>query len=156
MAGSSSYNLSDDLLNITNYATISHNKRTKEGDDVVRYPNDLQTFVGKTYVFKINAVMSGVNYFQACIITISKITSDDELLRLYMMKYNVDLDVTIISNHEELSGKTPSPPRIEKSRISKTNINDIGMPTAKVDIEDESFGHHSSEAKPSAKKKSHD
>ncbi|MED6158121.1 hypothetical protein PIB30_029809 [Stylosanthes scabra] len=115
--------------------------------------------------------MSDVNYFQPCIITINKITSDDELLRLYMMKYKVDpgsvaistrspvsisKDVTIISIHEELFGKTPSPPCIEKSRISKTDINDIGMPTAKVDIEDESPGHHSSEAKPSAKKKSHD
>ncbi|MED6139779.1 hypothetical protein PIB30_087169 [Stylosanthes scabra] len=212
---SSSYNLSDDLLNINNYATISHIKGTKEqgcyletlknvaisvtykqlvsfdakfcitsylpiigisasdlvaklvklGDDLEKYPEDINKFVGKTYIFKVNAAMSSVTYFQPCIITISKITSDDELLKLYMIKYNVDLGFVAIStkstngaaasgahisNPQESFAKTPSPPALKKSRLSQKDTTVIGTPGPKgSDIHGSPIAN-SNEFKPSA------
>ncbi|MED6162266.1 hypothetical protein PIB30_068790 [Stylosanthes scabra] len=141
------------------------------GDDLEKYLEDIKMFVGKIYIFKVNAAMSSVTYFQPCIITISKITSDNELLKLYMIKYNLDPvpndgSVAIstkssngaaasgahISNPQESFAKTPSPPALKKSRLSQKDTIVIGTPGPKgSDIHGSPIAN-SNEFKPSAQK----
>ncbi|MED6200233.1 hypothetical protein PIB30_083149 [Stylosanthes scabra] len=119
-------------------------EKYSQGLDPEKYPNDLQRFPGKTHVFKVNASMSGVNYFQPCMITVSKITCDEELLRSYMIKYNVDLGSIATStksptvvpgvgvqtlNSKGSPAKTPSPPVLKKIKFSKSVLIDVETPT---------------------------
>ncbi|MED6193410.1 hypothetical protein PIB30_019144 [Stylosanthes scabra] len=134
-------------------------KLTMSGEDTSKYPDVLYKFKGKTFIFKVIATLNRLNHFQQCTITISKITCDEEILRAYLEKYNVDLGAfatsTVSPTRENFvvdlaKQKTPSPPEKKKSKAKRSEGSEFNTPP--TNKEGESPADKSTVLKSSTKK----
>ncbi|MED6208960.1 hypothetical protein PIB30_049967 [Stylosanthes scabra] len=158
IAGYASYDISNDLLHITNYATISHIKETKEKT----YFSTVGIVRDIAFIFELlmPSEASFVIFETACAQILGILASDlvNKLVMQGAIATSINSQITVAGPTAEISkgegslSKTLSPPPLKKSRSSKSQTVDIEMPLVMLIDQNGTTNVNSSDIKPSAKK----
>ncbi|MED6218755.1 hypothetical protein PIB30_029465 [Stylosanthes scabra] len=85
------YSIEDDFMKHNKYGSIKTSSEVQHGAKLDNYPDKLLEFLGKSCIFKVLVKLQNINYFQPCVIMVSKISKDEALIGSFSSEHQIDM-----------------------------------------------------------------